>query len=101
MDWVIQTHLQEKHIQTLQDERDKNERDKNERGTNERDKGKRDTTEREKDERDQERECILKGQVPSVSMRPPTKVCTDANDLLRCSATVGNLGEMGEPDILT
>ena len=31
-------------------------------------------------------------------MRPP--LCTDADDLLRCSATVGNLGEMGEPDIL-
>ena len=25
----------------------------------------------------------------------------DADDLLRCSATVGNLGERGEPDILT
>ena len=32
-------------------------------------------------------------------MRPP--LCTDADDLLRCSATVGNLGERGEPDILT
>ena len=31
-------------------------------------------------------------------MRPPP--CTDADDLLRCSATVGYLGEMGEPDIL-
>ena len=44
-------------------------------------------------------ECILKVQVPGVSMRPPP--CTDADDLLRCSATVGNLGERGEPDILT
>ena len=32
-------------------------------------------------------------------MRPP--LCTDADDLLRCSATVGNLGERGESDILT
>ena len=32
-------------------------------------------------------------------MCPP--LCTDADDLLRCSATVGNLGERGEPDILT
>ena len=32
-------------------------------------------------------------------MRPPP--CTDADDLLRCSATVGNLEERGEPDILT
>ena len=31
-------------------------------------------------------------------MHPP--LCTDADDLLRCSATVGNLGERGEPDIL-
>ena len=46
-----------------------------------------------------ERECILKAQVPGVSMRPP--LCTDADDLLCCSATVGNLGERGEPDILT
>ena len=30
-------------------------------------------------------------------MRPPP--CTDADDLLRCSATVVNLGERGEPDI--
>ena len=30
---------------------------------------------------------------------PP--LCTEADDLLRCSATVGNLGERGEPDILT
>ena len=37
--------------------------------------------------------------VPCVSMRPP--LCTDADDLLRCSATVGNLGERGEPVILT
>ena len=41
-----------------------------------------------------ERECILKAQVPDVSMRPPP-LCTDADDLLRCSATVGNLGERG------
>ena len=34
--------------------------------------------------------CILKAQVPGVSMRAP--LCTDADDLLRCSATVGNLG---------
>ena len=27
--------------------------------------------------------------------------CTDVDDLLCCSATVGNLGERGEPDILT
>ena len=40
---------------------------------------------------ERERECILKAQVPDVSMRPP--LCTDADDLLRCSATVGNLGE--------
>ena len=32
-------------------------------------------------------------------MRPPQ--CTGADDLLRCSATAGNLGERGEPDILT
>ena len=44
-------------------------------------------------------ECILKAQVSGVSMRPP--LCADADDLLRCSATVGNLGERGEPDILT
>ena len=30
-----------------------------------------------------------------------TPPCTDADDLLRCSATVGNLGESGETDILT
>ena len=47
---------------------------------------------------ERERECILKAQVPDVSMRPP--LCTDADDLLRCSATVENLGERGEPDIL-
>ena len=42
--------------------------------------------------------CIfLKVQVPCVSMWPPP--CTD--ELLRSSATVGNLGEMGEPDIFT
>ena len=50
-------------------------------------------------ERERERECILKAQVSGVSMRPP--LCTDADDLLRCSATVGNLGERREPDILT
>ena len=33
-------------------------------------------------------------------MRPPP-LCTDADDLLRCSATVWNLGERGEPDILS
>ena len=49
--------------------------------------------------RERERECILKAQVPGVSMRPLQ--CTDADDLLRCSATGGNLGERGEPDILT
>ena len=49
--------------------------------------------------RERERECILKAQVPDVSMCPP--LCTDADDLLRCCATVGNLGESGEPDILT
>ena len=38
-------------------------------------------------------ECILKAQVPGVSMRPP--LCADADDLLRCSATVVNLGERG------
>ena len=27
--------------------------------------------------------------------------CTDADDLLRSSATVGNLGERGDPDIYT
>ena len=27
--------------------------------------------------------------------------CTDADNFLCCSATVGNLGERGEPDILT
>ena len=42
---------------------------------------------------------ILKAQVPGVSMRIPP--CTDADDLLHCSATVGNLGERGEPDTLT
>jgi len=31
-------------------------------------------------------------------MRPG--LCTDADDVLRYSATVGNLGERGEPDIL-
>ena len=50
-----------------------------------------------RDER--ERECILKAQVPGVSMRHP--LSTDADDLLRCGATVGNSGERGEPDILT
>ena len=54
--------------------------------------------ERERD-RERERESILKAQVPGVSMRP--QLCTDADDLLRCSATVRNLGERGEPDILT
>ena len=48
---------------------------------------------------ERERECILKAQVPGVSVRPP--LCTDADDLLCCSATVRNLGERGEPDILT
>ena len=42
----------------------------------------------------------MKAQVPGVSM-PPPPLCTDADDLLRCSATVGNLGERGKPDILT
>ena len=64
-------------------------------------------TEREREkERDKEREreikrerVILKAQVPGVSMHPP--LCTDADDLLHCSATVGNLGERGEPDIIT
>ena len=41
--------------------------------------------------RERERECLLKAQVPDVSMRP--QLCADADDLLRCSATVGNLGE--------
>ena len=41
----------------------------------------------------------MKAQVPHISMRPPP--CTDADDLLRCSATVGNLGEREEPAILT
>ena len=50
-------------------------------------------------ERDRESVCVLKAQVPGVSMRPPP--CTDADDLLSCSATVGNLGERGEPDIIT
>ena len=50
-------------------------------------------------ERERKRVCILKAQVPGVSLRPTP--CTDADDLLRCSATVGNLGERGEPDILT
>ena len=43
--------------------------------------------------KERERECILKAQVPGVSMRPT--LCTDADDLLRCSATVGNLEERG------
>ena len=34
----------------------------------------------------------MKAQVPDVSMRPPP--CTDADDLLRFSATVGNLGDI-------
>ena len=33
-----------------------------------------------------------------LNASPP---CTDADDLLRCSATVGNLRERGEPGILT
>ena len=41
-------------------------------------------------------ECILKAQVPGVSMRPP--LSTDADDLLHCSAIVANLGERGEPE---
>ena len=41
----------------------------------------------------------MKAQVPGVSMRPT--LCADADDLLRRSATVGKLGERGEPDILT
>ena len=49
--------------------------------------------------RERERECILKAQVTGVSMRPP--LCTDADDLLHCRATVWNLGERGEPDVLT
>ena len=40
-------------------------------------------------------ECILKAQVPGVSMRPSP--CTDTDDLLCCSATVGNLGEKDPP----
>ena len=36
-------------------------------------------------------ECILKAQVPGVSMRPPP--CTDADDVLCRSVKVGNLGE--------
>ena len=44
-------------------------------------------------------ECLLKAPVPGVSMRPPP--CADADDLLSCSVTVGNLGERGEPDIFT
>ena len=48
---------------------------------------------------ERERESILKAQVRGVSMR--LKRCIDADDLLLCSATVGNLGELGEPDILT
>ena len=43
-------------------------------------------------------ECILKVQVPGVSMRPSP--CTDADDLLCCSATVGNLVKRGEPSLL-
>ena len=35
----------------------------------------------------------MKAHVSGVSMRPP--LCTDADDLLRCSATVGNLGREG------
>ena len=42
---------------------------------------------------------IDRAQVPDVSMR--NLLCTDADDMLCCSATVGNLEERGEPDILT
>ena len=42
-------------------------------------------------EREREIQCILKAQVPGVSVRPPP--CSDADDLLSCSATVGNLGD--------
>ena len=59
----------------------------------------RERRERERERGERERERILKAIVPGVSMRPP--LCTDAYDLLRCSATVGNLGERGEPDIFT
>ena len=38
---------------------------------------------------DREIECILKEQVPSVSMRPPP--CRDADELLHCRVTVANL----------
>ena len=46
-------------------------------------------------DRDKYMECILKAQVPDVSMHPSP--CTDVDDLIRCSATVGNLGERGHP----
>ena len=41
----------------------------------------------------------MKAQVPDVSMRPP--LCTDADDLLRCSATVGNLGLTVAQNVMT
>ena len=44
-------------------------------------------------------QAILKAHVPGVSMRLPP--CTDADDLLHCSATVRILGDRGEPDNLT
>ena len=49
-----------------------------------------------RERRERERESILKAQITGVSMRPP--LCTDGDDLLRCSATVGNVGERGEPE---
>ena len=42
---------------------------------------------------------VLNAQVPGVLM-PPTPQQPDADNVLRCSATVWDLGEMGEPDIL-
>ena len=44
-------------------------------------------------------ECILKAQVPGVSMCPPPRA--DADDLLHSSDTVRNFRERGESDILT
>jgi len=37
-------------------------------------------------------------QAPGVSMH--STPCTDAADWFHCDATVGNLGERGEPDVL-
>ena len=45
---------------------------------------------------------VRKFQVAQCARVPrPPPPCTDADDLLHYSATVGNIGDKGDPDILT